>query len=185
MTSRGARPGYASPSANAFSRTTSVTNSRSIGHHGGNLTPSGRASNPYHGLSSLSTSSLSIGTSAAAGTPGSTRSSVALGDLEESISSVLGVRMHSLTDLRLRIEQLSELHRREELAFRSQMGVVLEQSEQARVQQERSIEDYEKLLAKERSERQRMMAMMAAFKSEGSLMLQTLKEIPRRCHTQV
>ena len=107
-------------------------------------------------------------------TPGSARSSI--GDLEETISNIMGVRMHSLSDLRSRIEQLSELHRREEAAFKNQMGMVLEQSEVARLQQQRSIDDYEKLLAKERAERQRLITMMAAFKHEGGLVMNTLKD---------
>ncbi|EKG03582.1 hypothetical protein TCSYLVIO_005369 [Trypanosoma cruzi] len=96
--------------------------------------------------------------------------------LEETIADVMGVRMQSLTDLGTRIEELSSIHRQEEVAFRQQMDDVLQQLETARVNQLGTVQDYEALLKKERQERQTVISLMQRFKTEGAEVINTMKE---------
>ncbi|EKF32759.1 hypothetical protein MOQ_003386 [Trypanosoma cruzi marinkellei] len=104
--------------------------------------------------------------------------------LEETIADVMGVRMQSLTDLGARIEELSSIHRQEEVAFRQQMDDVLQQLETARVNQLGTEQDYEALLKKERQERQTVISLMQRFKTEGAEVINTMKESLKAARTK-
>lgn len=106
----------------------------------------------------------------------STGTAANLTELEEVIVDVMGVRMQSLSDLRNRIEELSHLYKREEETFRKQMHFVLEQSECVRNSNETREQYLEAALAKEKSERLKILHLMSQFKKEGAAVIQVMKE---------
>ncbi|RNF10976.1 hypothetical protein TraAM80_01242 [Trypanosoma rangeli] len=112
------------------------------------------------------------------------RCSSSVMELEETIADVMGIRMQSLTDLGLRIEELSSINRQEEAAFRQQMGDILQQLEAARVNQLGTENDYKALLQKERTERQSVMSLLQRFKTEGAEVINTMKESLREARAK-
>lgn len=100
-------------------------------------------------------------------------------ELEDVISDVMRTRIQSLSDLRRRIEELSDLHRREEQTFVTAMHAVLHQSQATREAQAEVEGGMEEALNRERQERRRAMELVEKFKSEGTMVMEGLKDALR------
>ena len=105
-------------------------------------------------------------------------------ELEGYIADVMGARMSSLGDLRSKLEKLSELHRKEEDLFKSQVSSVLAQSEVARVSQAEAEESWEAQLKLERVDRAKTLLMVSNFKKEGAAVIQSLKDSLKDVHAK-
>jgi hypothetical protein len=96
-------------------------------------------------------------------------------NLDEAIASVMQERMHSLSTLRDKIEELADIQQKEADQFVESMRGVFEQSKVTRESLSETEAELTTALAKEREERQRAVAIVTRFKSEGAVVMTKLK----------